>query len=284
MLLWLPGFTCRDSTVAAHNARQDVAPVTEALPANGGSEPQTAPAAPAAPLGPAIYGYEVVNSYPHDPNAFTQGLLVNPDGTLMESTGTYGQSSLRQVDLATGAVLRRVDVPREFFAEGLVVLANKAYQLTWQERRAFVYDAATFVKEGELGYEGEGWGLTTDGQHLILSDGTPRLRFLDPTTFRVLRTVDVVDRGVAVQQINELEYVRGEVWANIWHADRIARIDPATGAVVGWIEMAGLLPAAERRHPEAVLNGIAYDEANDRLFVTGKLWPRLFEIRVRQAS
>jgi glutaminyl-peptide cyclotransferase len=261
LLVWLPGFTCHDGTAAAHVGRQEAAQSSE----------------------PAVYTYEVVGTYPHDPAAFTQGLVVYPDtpGTLLESTGLYGQSSLRVVDLATGAVQRRLDVPAPFFAEGLVALGGTAYQLTWQERRAFVYDLQTFQRVGELGYEGEGWGLTSDGQQLILSDGTPTLRFLDPATFQVTRTVEVADRGAPVFMLNELEFVRGEVWANIWHDDRIARIDPSTGAVVGWINLAGLLPASERRHPEAVLNGIAYDAVNDRLYVTGKLWPRLYEIRLR---
>jgi glutaminyl-peptide cyclotransferase len=226
-----------------------------------------------------VYGYEVKNTYPHDRGAFTQGLVFR-DGYLWESTGQYGESSLRQVELKTGRVVRSVSVPKEFFAEGMTIFGGKIYQLTWQEKRAFVYDASDFRKIGEFRYEGEGWGLTHDGQSLVMSDGTSTLRFLDPETFAVRRAVRVEDRGRAVEQLNELEYVRGEIFANVWQEDRVARIDPATGRVTGWIDLRGLLPASDTRGDEDVLNGIAYDEAGDRLFVTGKLWPKLFEIRL----
>jgi glutamine cyclotransferase len=247
-----------------------------------------APGAPAAPSadgprktdGPVpVYTYEIKNSYPHDRAAFTQGLIFR-DGILWESTGQYGSSSLRQVELKTGKVLKSVPVAKEFFAEGMTVFGGKVYQLTWQEKRAFVYDAKDFSRVGEFRYEGEGWGLTHDGESLVMSDGTSTLRFLDPATFAVRRTVRVEDGGRPVDQLNELEYVRGELLANVWQTDRVARIDPRTGRVTGWIDLRGLLPASDTRGDEDVLNGIAYDEAGDRLFVTGKLWPKLFEIRL----
>lgn len=226
-----------------------------------------------------VYGYEVVHSWPHDAKAFTQGLVFQ-DGKLLESTGQEGRSSLRRVEVETGKVLQKIDVPSPYFAEGITLLKGKIYQLTWQHQLGFVYDAWTFEKIGQFNYQGEGWGLTNDGQSLILSDGSNRVRFLDPDNFQVRKTIAVADRSGPVIEINELEYVHGEIYANIWHADRIARIDPQTGSVVGWINLAGLLSPGEVQDEEAVLNGIAYDEASGRLFVTGKLWPKLFEIRV----
>lgn len=238
-------------------------------------------AKPPADKNPTIYGYEIVHTWPHDPDAFTQGLVFN-GGNFLESTGEAGHSSLRRVAPETGTVVQKVDVPRPYFAEGLTLLKGKIYQLTWQHQLGFTYDALTFEKTGEFKYTGEGWGLATDGQSLILSDGTNRIRFLDPDNFEVTKTIAVLDGHAAVEEINELEYVQGEIYANIWHADRIARIDPKTGKVVGWINLAGLLPRGEVQDEEAVLNGIAYDEGSGRLFVTGKLWPKLFEIRVTQ--
>ena len=226
-----------------------------------------------------VYGYEVAHVFPHDADAFTQGLIFH-DGKLLESTGEVGRSSLRRVEMETGKVVQRVDVPVPYFAEGLTLLKGKIYQLTWQHQLGFIYDAWTFDKLGEFNYQGEGWGLTNDGQSLILSDGSNHLRFLDPDNFQVRKTIAVVDGLTPVTEINELEYIHGEIYANIWHADRIARIDPQTGRVVGWINLAGLLFPGEVQDEEAVLNGIAYDEATSRLFVTGKLWPKLFEIRV----
>jgi glutaminyl-peptide cyclotransferase len=232
--------------------------------------------APDAGAKTPVYGYEVVNVWPHDPQAFTQGLIFH-DGALIESAGQYGESTLRRVELQTGRVLKKVDVPPQYFAEGVALLGGKLYQLTWEHGRGFVYDAETFEKTGEFRYDGQGWGLTTDGESLILS----QLRFIDPNTFRVTRTAQVTDRQAPVRELNELEYVKGEIWANVWHQDRIARIEPKTGKVVGWIDLKGLLPASEEVGAEAVLNGIAYDAAGDRLFVTGKLWPKLFEIRLK---
>jgi len=226
----------------------------------------------------AIYGYEVVHVWPHDTRAFTQGLVFH-DGKLLESTGQIGRSSLRLAEIETGKVLQKVDVPAPYFAEGITLLKGKVYQLTWQHGVGFIYDARTLEKLGEFNYRGEGWGLTNDGQSLILSDGTSQLRFLDPDNFQVQKTIAVRDGSKALSRINELEYVQGEIYANIWHADRIARINPQTGMIVGWIDLRGLLHG-EFLDEEAVLNGIAYDETNGRLFVTGKLWPSLFEIRL----
>ena len=226
-----------------------------------------------------ISGYEVVQTWPHDPNAFTQGLAFY-DGKLLESTGQEGRSSLRRVEIETGKAVQKVDVPEPYFAEGMTLLKGKIYQLTWQHQLGFIYDSSSLDQIGKFNYQGEGWGLTTDGQSLILSDGTNRLRFLDPDTFQVRKTIAVVDGSTPVLEINELEYVKNEIYANIWHQDRIARIDPQTGRVVGWIDLTGLLSRGEVQDEEAVLNGIAYDDTHDKLFVTGKLWPKLFEIRV----
>jgi len=220
----------------------------------------------------------VVNTWPHDHGAFTEGLVYH-DGTLLESTGLNGQSSLRRVELKTGRVLQQVTVPSEYFGEGLAALNGKLYQLTWKNHKGFVYDLDTFRLERTFSYDGEGWGLTTDGQSLILSDGTDQIRFLDPGTFQVRRSIHVTDHGHSVDRLNELEHVKGEIFANIWQTDFIARIDPATGNVLGLINLDGLLPSAERIGTD-VLNGIAYDAAGDRLFVTGKWWPKLFEVKL----
>jgi glutamine cyclotransferase len=228
-----------------------------------------------------VYGYEVVNTFPHDPEAFTQGLIFH-DGALVESTGIERRSSLRRVELQTGKVLQKVDVPRDFFAEGMTLFNGKIYQLTWKGEKGFIYDPQTFEKTGEFTYTGEGWGLTHDADSLILSDGSDKLRFIDPNNYQVRRTVGVTDGGRPVFSINELEYVRGEVYANVWHKNLVARIDPQTGHVKGWIDLSGILKPGDVTDPEAVLNGIAYDESSDRLFVTGKLWPKLFEVRLKQ--
>jgi glutaminyl-peptide cyclotransferase len=223
---------------------------------------------------------QVVHTYPHDAQAFTQGLIYS-GGHLYESTGLEGRSSLRMEDLETGRILQFQDVPKHF-AEGLTNWGNTLIQLTWQDHIALVYDRFSFKMLRTFSYTGEGWGLTQDGKSLILSDGTATLRFLDPTTFKVLRSVTVTDHGKPIppDQLNELEYVHGQIYANLWHTDRIARISPTTGKVLGYINLAGLLPDSDRSSPEAVLNGIAYDPEHDRLFVTGKLWPKIFEIKV----
>lgn len=253
--------------------------------------PSSAPAAAApivpsaAPLAavaqPVIYGYQVLNVFPHDPTAFTQG-LVYQDGIFYEGTGLRGQSTLRQVDPATGQVLQGARLPDQYFGEGIALLGNRLYQLTWQENIGFIYDRESLELLGTWIYAGEGWGLTSDGQRLIMSDGSHELRFLDPATMQELSRVAVLDGdGLPVTRLNELEWVEGEVWANVWQTDRIARIDPASGRLLGWIDLTGLLPAEDRAAQRVdVLNGIAYDAAGGRLFVTGKWWPKLFEIQV----
>ena len=228
-----------------------------------------------------VYGYEVVNIFPHDPEAFTQGLVFN-DGALLESTGLERQSTLRRVELQTGKVLKKIDVAPYFFAEGITLMGGKIYQLTWKGEKGFVYDPQTFEKTGEFPYTGEGWGLTHDADSLILSDGSNKIRFIDPSNYSVRRVISVTDGARPVMELNELEYVKGEIYANVWHQNRVARIDPQTGQVKGWIDFSGLLKPGDVTDEEAVLNGIAYDEAGDRLFVTGKLWPKLFEVRLRQ--
>jgi glutamine cyclotransferase len=227
------------------------------------------------------YSYEIVNTWPHDGDAYTQGLVFH-EGKLLESTGQEGRSSLRRVEPETGKVLKNVTVPRPFFAEGITLCKGKIYQLTWQHQLGFVYNAESFEKVGEFSYQGEGWGIANDGSSLIISDGTNRIRFLDPDNFKVNRTISVLDGPTPIASLNELEYVHGEIYANIWHKELIARIDPRTGLVVGWIDLTGLRALSNANDQEAVLNGIAYDEANDRLFVTGKLWSKLFEIRIKR--
>lgn len=234
--------------------------------------------APAA-AEPPVHGYRVVNAYPHDPNAYTQGLIWR-DGFLYESTGQHGQSSIRKVKLETGQILQRRDVDRVHFAEGLVDWKGELVQLTWQSEVAFVYDLITFTPRRTFRYQGEGWGLTRDTKGFILSDGSDQLRFLDPTTFAETGRISVKAGGVPVEQLNELEFIRGEIWANVWHSNRIARIAPQTGRVTSWVDLSGLMSSSYRLDPEAVLNGIAFDPATGRLFVTGKMWPRLFEIQV----
>ncbi len=227
------------------------------------------------------YSYEVVHVYPHDRGAFTQGLLYQ-DGVLYESTGLNGESSLRKVELETGKVLQQVSVPAQYFAEGLALFNGKLYQLTWQNHKCFVYDLATFKQEKEFSYPTEGWGLTTDGQSLIMSDGSAQIRFLDPATFELKRAITVTARGNPVANLNELEYIKGEIFANVWTTYKIVRIDPANGNVVGIIDLNGLLPVEDRAMDTDVLNGIAWDAKGERLFVTGKHWPKLFEIRLKR--
>ncbi len=222
--------------------------------------------------------YEVINVFPHDPAAFTQG-LVYVDGSLYEGTGLYGQSALREVDLLTGQVFRLHELDDKFFGEGITVFGDRVVQLTWRKNTGFVYDLASFDLVQEFSYPTEGWGITHDSEQLIMSDGTATLYFWNPETFAETGRVTVRDGSTPVSRLNELEYIRGEVYANVWQTDLIARIDPKTGNVLGWLYLDGLLDAGEKQSG-AVLNGIAYDEASDRLFVTGKLWPKLFEIRL----
>ncbi len=231
----------------------------------------------------AADSYRVIHAYPHDPQAFTQGLIYL-DGHLYESTGLNGRSSLRMVDLDSGQVVEHRDVPEKYFAEGLTNWGNTLVQLTWQTHIGFVYDRATFHLLRSFQFSGEGWGLTQDGKHLILSDGTATLRFLDPNTFKEVRRINVTDHGQPVKNLNELEYIHGEIYSNIWYSNKIARISPQTGKVLGWIDLTGIIPSVELQSNDAVLNGIAYDALHDRLFVTGKLWPRLFEIKVVPAA
>jgi glutamine cyclotransferase len=236
--------------------------------------------APAPPAQSATtQSYRVVNAYPHDAEAFTQGLIFR-DGFLFESTGQYGRSTLRKVELKTGRVVQQHRLDPVHFGEGLAEWNGQLVQLTWRSQIAFVYDMVSFKPLRMFGYSGEGWGLTHNQREFILSDGTDTLRFIDPDTSRETRRVTVRDGKVPIKDLNELEYVRGEIYANIWHTDRIARIAPQTGQVVGWIDFSGLMSSAYRLEPEAVLNGIAYDALSNRLFVTGKLWPRLFEIQI----
>jgi glutamine cyclotransferase len=224
--------------------------------------------------------YRVIHTYPHDSKAFTQGLAF-VDGHLYESTGLNGKSSLRMVDLSTGHVLQKYDVPAEYFGEGLTDWGSNLIQLTWREHKGFVYDRFTFSLLRTFSYEGEGWGLTHDRTQLIMSDGTSYLRFLDPKTFREIKRIHITDEaGRAVENLNELEYIHGEIYANIWGSDIIVRISPRTGKVLGKLDLNGIIDKRELTAPGAVLNGIAYDAAGDRLFVTGKLWPKLFEIKV----
>jgi len=224
-------------------------------------------------------GYEVIARFPHDTSAYTQGLLYH-GGVLYESTGRYGASELRRVELETGRVLQRVRLPDDRFGEGLALLDGKLYQLTWESEVGYIYDVETLALLDSFTYAGEGWGLTTDGRSLIMSNGSDTLRYLDPQTFEITRTVAVHDRGAPLKEINELEYINGVLYANVYRTDWIVRIDPETGEVLGWTNMRGLLPANERTPYTDVLNGIAYDAENDRLFVTGKLWPALFHVRL----
>lgn len=237
-----------------------------------------------------VSGYEVVNNYNHDERAFTQGLVFH-DGFLYESTGQKGESTLRKVELETGKVVQKKDVAKEYFAEGMTILGDKVYQITWEENTAFVYNLSDFSLIKTLRYSGEGWGLTNDSTNLIMSDGTHVIRFINPETFETLRTIVVLDeKGKPLMNINELEYVKGEIWANIWHSEQIkkpnhiARIDPASGKLLGWINLDKISPNDSERSSENTLNGIAYDPATDRIFVTGKNWRRLFEIKLKPQS
>lgn len=221
--------------------------------------------------------FRAVNTYPHDPKAFTQGLIFL-DGVLYEGTGLNGQSSLRRVALETGTVTQRADLDSAYFGEGIAVAGDRIYQLTWRSKVGFIYDRESFAVVGQFHYTTEGWGLTFDGEHLILSDGTARLFFHDPADFSVQREITVTENGAPVPRLNELEYIDGAVWANVWQTNSIVRIAPDTGVVLERIDLTGLLTTVERLQAD-VLNGIAYDAVGNRIFVTGKHWPKLFEIR-----
>jgi glutamine cyclotransferase len=223
--------------------------------------------------------YEVIKTYPHDREAFTQG-LVYENGFLYEGTGLKKRSQLRKVELQTGKVLQKYELPDEYFGEGITIFDDKIIQLTYKSHVGFVYDKETFELLKEFNYPTEGWGITHNGTHLIMSDGTPMLHFLDPETFEQIRNVMVFDKDEPVWGLNELEFIEGQIYANVWQKDRIVRIEPLTCKVTGWIDLKGLLTAEERNEKEDVLNGIAYDPNDKRLFVTGKRWPKLFEIKL----
>lgn len=228
---------------------------------------------------PPEYTYKVVNVFPHDSTAFTQG-LVYKDGYFYEGTGLNGKSSLRKVRITTGEVVRRADLAQEFFGEGIAVVGDEVLQLTWTGEVGFVYSLRDFRFLRQFSYKGEGWGLAGSGGEVYMSDGTDEIRILDGRTLREKRRIKVRDGSRPVTELNELEIVEGEIYANIWQTDRIARISPQTGRVVGWIDLTGILEARYRQNPDAVLNGIAYDPVKKRLFVTGKLWPKVFEIHL----
>lgn len=236
-------------------------------------------AVPAKPAATQIYTYHVIQIFPHDPAAFTQGLVFN-DGVLYESTGLLGQSSLREVDLASGTLLKYTMLPADIFGEGIALFDHKIAMLSWQQYKGFIYDRDSFTLVDEFYYTTEGWGLTWDGNRLIMSDGSATLRFLNPQTFEVEDTLKVTDSGTPVTGLNELEFVKGKLFANVWPTDRIVVISLQNGAVEGWVNLQGILGDQSEYRGVDVLNGIAYDAAKDRLFVTGKLWPRLFEIKL----
>jgi len=231
-----------------------------------------------------VQGYTVKQSYPHDERAFTQGLFFM-DGFLYESTGQYGTSSVRKVELHTGKVLQKRDLPDKVFGEGIAPVGGNIVALTWMNQGGFILDAATFTPKSTFEYKGEGWGLTSDGERVYMSDGTPYIRVLNPATLQETRRIHVTAEGKPVEKINELEYVEGLIYANVWQTDRIARIDPMSGRVIGWIDLSGLsAKAGITPGADNVLNGIAYDPKQKRLFVTGKLWPKLFEIELKPAK
>lgn len=232
----------------------------------------------------AWYDYEVINVYKHDPKAFTQGLVFH-NGFLYESTGNYGSSSLRKVELESGKVLQKFDLPDNVFAEGMTILNDKIYQISWKEGTAWRYNLEDFKIEKEFRYQGEGWGLTHDGTNLIMSDGSPVIRFINPETFETVKKIAVFkENGEPLVEINELEWVKGEIWANVWHKTEIARIDPESGKIKGWIDFTKMAMEETRGDSEYVLNGIAYDEKTDRIFITGKKWKSLFEVKIKEKN
>ncbi|HEY9155718.1 MAG TPA: glutaminyl-peptide cyclotransferase [Opitutaceae bacterium] len=255
-------------------------PVPLATPASVPLPTATPSPAASSPAATAVHEtYEIVHVYPHDTTAFTEGLLV-AHGHFFESTGLNGESTLREVDITTGRVLRRVSLKSEYFGEGLAVLGDRAYQLTWKNNVGFVYSLDTFQVVDQFFFVGEGWGLTSDGETLIMSDGTSHLRVLDSKTLQTARTIDVTYEGQPLTNINELEYIHGQIFANIWQTNAVVRIDPATGKVIGIIDFSGLLKPTDYGPNTDVLNGIAYDAERDRLFITGKKWPKIFEVRL----
>ena len=272
LLLLLAGIFFITATVISAEMGRHTSPEATAPTVTNSTQPAISYPAP-------VVGYRIVNTYPHDPRAFTQG-LVFADGALYEGTGLRGQSGLRKVDLKTGNILRVRQLSAHLFGEGITIYGNRVIQLTWRAKVGFVYDRKTFQLLDTFNYPTEGWGITHDGRSLIMSDGTSTLYFLDPQTFQEVDRLKVHTRDGPVSRLNELEYVKGEIYANVWKTDRIARISPESGEVLGWIDMEGLLKPEDRNSRIDVLNGIAYDVKNDRLFVTGKLWPKLFEIEL----
>ena len=230
---------------------------------------------------PEAYSFTILKRWPHDTSAFTEGLTFK-DGNLYESNGQNGQSDLRILDLDTGEVKNKVNLGEEYFGEGMTILNGKIFQLTWQNNKGFIYDEDSLALLGEFAYQGEGWGLTTDGHSLIMSNGSNAITFIDPETFLVQKVIYVYDNGAPLIRLNELEYIEGKIYANIWYGEKIVQIDPELGTVLGWIDLTGLRPASTEQNGEAVLNGIAYDAVNDRLFVTGKLWPEVYEIKLEK--
>jgi len=226
---------------------------------------------------PKYYTYQIVETFPHDENAFTQGLVFEND-LFYESTGRYGNSSVRKVNPPTGEIVKMYELPDQFFGEGLAVVDDHIIQLTWRSKVGFVYDKESFELKKEFSYQTEGWGITHDGNRLIMSDGSAKLFFLDAKTFEQIGTIEVFDRDTPVTRLNELEFINGEIYANVWGTESIVRINPQTGKVAGWISLQGLLDKENLAQPVDVLNGIAYDEINNRIFVTGKLWPKIFHI------
>ncbi|HUK36875.1 MAG TPA: glutaminyl-peptide cyclotransferase [Vicinamibacterales bacterium] len=254
-----------------------VPPVLALLPFAGAAVTAQTPTVPPAASRAPVYHYAIVHSYPHDPDAFTEGLEYR-DGFLYESTGLNGKSSLRKVRIETGDVVQQRNISRDYFGEGITFWKDDLFELTWITEIAFVYDAKTFASKTSFAYKGEGWALTHNADSLVMSDGGTQLRFLDPSTFRERKRITVTDGGVPIKYLNELEWVKGEILANVYTTDYIARIDPSTGHVTGWIDIRGMLP--RQNDGNTVPNGIAYDAEHDRLFVTGKNWPKLFEIRL----
>ncbi|MBC8086644.1 MAG: glutaminyl-peptide cyclotransferase [Phycisphaerae bacterium] len=256
-----------------------------------GDKPETNANAMPVPAGnrTPTYTYEVVRAFPHDTGSFTEGLLFH-EGKLFESTGEIGTSYIREVDLETGRAIRQRDLTGNdsqnsgYFGEGIVIFGENLIQLTYKSEVAFIYDWKTFAPKGQFKYQGEGWAFTTDTVSLIMSNGSAVIAFRDPATFEAKRTIEVTDHGVPVSSINELEWVKGEIWANVWQTDQIARINPANGHVTGWINLAGIVDAADRHGRMDVLNGIAYNATTDRVFVTGKRWSKMYEIKLKERS
>ena len=231
--------------------------------------------------GVPVYSYSIIQTYPHDPSAFTQGLTFDNQGNLIESTGLNGASSLRRVNLVDGQILQQIKLPEEYFGEGITIVNNKIIQLTWQNKIGFIYNKETFEKLGEFTYNTEGWGLTYDNTHLIMSDGTSKLYFLDTNTYQTINSISVYDGKGFVENLNELEYINGTIYANIWHSSKIAIINPTTGQVEAYIDLEETAQPYTTKDPEAVLNGIAYNAQTKQLYITGKNWSNLYEIAIK---